>query len=328
MLEQESKSFGGTYKYIRRAKNFSQEKVTGDYISRSSLSKFEHDKQTIYLNNFLKLLQELELSVAEFLFINNDYKLDVADHLRDCFYRTHFTGDVPYFKKLSRRIGEFLEVEEDWGLRLMKGYLDVMVNRSADTTGEQMRQLEALAQEAWEEIGNYDEWFVNDLRLLNVFMYYLPREIVSWVIERMEKRIGDYREAFVMKNAIPGFCLNASSVYIKHGMLDEAAELAEQALRAVHRHRRYDYHVVGLVRKGTALKDFDLINEAFQIADVMGDAELAQQMSVEVIMHLPKYYSEYPADLANLSIRRNHMGKGQAVGAPAYHLNGHYWFPI
>lgn len=328
MLNPKESTFGSTYKWIRKARNLSQLNVTKENISRSSLSKFEHNKQTIYLNNFLSLLSELKLSVSEFLFINNDYQFHPADQLKARFYKIHFTGNVNSYEDLSQNIEEFLDREDDWYLEMMKRYIDILIRIERDTTGEQTCRIEALALEIWTEIDQFDEWFINDIRMLNVIIYYLPRKQADETIERIPECLKNYEEVDALNVFKPSFQLNASLVYIKYGMLEKASRLADSALDSVKFNHRYDIYVVGLIRKGAALKDFELIHKGLRLVRELGDAELSQLMNIEVIKNIPMHFTKYPEDMDKMSWDTNESYEKDETDEPTYRFNGYYWFSL
>lgn len=320
-MEVES-TYGSTYKYIRQARKLSQHNVTKESISRSSLSKFEHNKQTIYLDNFLSLLDELDLSVSEFMFINNNYQLEYGDQLKEEFYGNHFTGNTESYGELVQEIEKYLEHDYDWYLEMMKHYLNLIIDLDSDTTGEQLEKVRKLVEDIWNLINSRDEWFMNDIKLLNVIIYYLPNKLADNAIQKLLKRAQDYIEADQMHILLPSLQLNASLVYIKNGMYEKATQCAHEALESAQLNHRYDIYVAALVRKGTSLKDFGMIHNGLQIASDIRDHKLYEFLNIEVIKNIPMYFTKYPEDMEKMDWKSDEPEEQE------YKFNGYYWFAI
>ena len=321
-VEKHVRNYGSTYKFIRQAKKISQLKVTKETMSRSALSKFEHNKQTIYLDNFLNLVEELQLSVPEFLFINNDYTFMPRDQLKDKFYCAHFKGDLCSCGELSKEIDHYLKSNPDWYLEKKKEYIDILINLENDTRGEQFKKVESLAFEIWKRIDKNDEWFMNDLQLLNIIIYYLPKNIRQRTLTRMLARLEDYKELDRTEVVLSSFQLNISLIYIQEGQLDKAAKIADPALKSAHNNRRYDIYIVGLIRKGIATKNFLLIHEGIQLAYQLKDQRLLHLLNIEIINNLPSYFTKHPEDIKKIQWQKEHSE------LLSFNINGYYWFAL
>ncbi|HLR91952.1 MAG TPA: hypothetical protein VK048_02745 [Atopostipes sp.] len=322
MKQKNNNTFGSTYKHIRQARKLSQHSVTKEKISRSSLSKFEHNKQTIYLDNFLSLLDELELSFGEFMFIDNNYQLTYADKLKDKFYQSHFTGNIPKYRELHKEIKNHLKESYDWYLEVMQHYLDFLIRLETDATGQQAEKLEAFVVEIWENMKSFEKWFINDIRLLNVLIYYLPSKTADQAIQMLIERAMHYEEADVLKSMIPSLYLNSSLVYIKNGMYHNASTYTDKALETIQKNHRYDFYITALIRKGTSTKEFIWIHKGLQLALDLNDHQLHECLNIEVINNVPMYFTKYPEDLENIEWSSENSEEH------AYKFNGYYWFPL
>jgi len=321
-ISNETSTYGSTYKQIRQGKKLSQETVTKDKISRSSLSKFEHNKQTIYLDNFLNLLDEVNLEINEFMYIDNNYQHKTKNTLKNKFYSTYPTADKDTYKKLNKDIETFLDKNDDWYLKMIKKYIDIISNDDDDTIAQQDRKMEKLATDIWEELQKTTHWFKNDLQLLNVILYYLPASIYEEAIERLLKRLKTYTDSNTTNVLLPSFQLNASLAYIEHGELNKAQELTDLALQTVKENCRYDIYVVGLVRKGTITKNFDMVYKGLKIAETLDDLKLTQLMNIEVVKNIPAYFSK--CEIALEDINWENGETREAI----YNFSSFYWFPI
>ncbi len=100
-------TFGTTYKRLREAKNITMQKAADHIVSKSFLSRFERNLTNISFAKLYALLLNINVSVAEFIFIDNIYHHrhqafyfdDTKDYLDQITKLTHQQLINDYFKK-------------------------------------------------------------------------------------------------------------------------------------------------------------------------------------------------------------------------------------
>ena len=75
------KTNGQTFKEIRKSRKISQKEITKNTISRATISKFENDKIVLSTNNFIFLLDSIDISIEEFNYIKNNYTYDKKEKI-------------------------------------------------------------------------------------------------------------------------------------------------------------------------------------------------------------------------------------------------------
>lgn len=77
--------FGETLKFLRQSRGLKQECLTKDLISRTSISQIENQKQLPSYDMALFLIDNLDLSIAEFEYIKHDFRFQVCAQLTHDF---------------------------------------------------------------------------------------------------------------------------------------------------------------------------------------------------------------------------------------------------
>lgn len=67
--------FGKVYKDIRQSKGLTQEEICGDMLARSTLARIESGQVIPKFDTFIFLLQQINMSLEEFEYICNVYRL-------------------------------------------------------------------------------------------------------------------------------------------------------------------------------------------------------------------------------------------------------------
>lgn len=65
------REWGETFRLLRKERDFTLKSMAEGIISFSYLSKFEQGKSDITLNNFIRLIERLNITLDEFLFVNH-----------------------------------------------------------------------------------------------------------------------------------------------------------------------------------------------------------------------------------------------------------------
>lgn len=94
---------GHVFRTIRLAKNLSLKDIAQGNISISFLSKFERDESDISLSNFYSLLNKINVTIEEFSFIANDYKLLDQEVLLDDIKSAYESNNIILLEKYKKK---------------------------------------------------------------------------------------------------------------------------------------------------------------------------------------------------------------------------------
>lgn len=94
---------GHVFRTIRLAKNLSLKDIAQGDISVSFLSKFERDESDISLSKFYSLLNKMNITLEEFRFIANDYKLMEHEVMLDNVRSAYESNNIILLETLKKR---------------------------------------------------------------------------------------------------------------------------------------------------------------------------------------------------------------------------------
>lgn len=169
--------YGSVYKEIRRNKHLTQEEVCGNYINRSTLTRFENN-QTIPSYELMRfLLKQVDMTFEEFEYLCNYYQPSERQQLLYDIDNLK-TPSTQQLEELIQRCKNHLKKEPDdvpikrRCLRL-ETVVDVRKNSTIQTVSTTSAQL------LWSQVINNDNWYYNDIIIVGSLPYTLPHNILG-----------------------------------------------------------------------------------------------------------------------------------------------------
>lgn len=274
--------YGKTYKKIRLSMKFRQIEVSERIITRTALSKFENCRNSITLDNFIEILNNLDLSIEEFFFIHNGYEKDDLDKILDCFFSLTSNQDVKELDKVIHLCGEYLLEKKSVSITLIKKTC-LNIKKSKDLTLEVViKELDYLAKEIWSVISYKDDWTYLDIRLIANLIYIFDSETIMYIHSELENKIKKYNGFKNGDILITSLKLNISVILMKLGHFDLALNFLQQSLEMSNKTKRYDFKLFSLLRIGIIEDDLDKINLALEMGKLIDD-DLHKEMEIEFI---------------------------------------------
>lgn len=83
----------------------------------------------------------------------------------------------------------------------------------------------------WERISRFDQWYLMDIRMMNVILYFFESDVVISITDKLIERLKvyqNYDEAARLKNTLT---INLSLILIRSGMMSEALSRLENFLQ-------------------------------------------------------------------------------------------------
>lgn len=219
--------FGETLKKIRKSKNYSQQTIAAGYFTQASYSHFEKNKSDINATNFVFLIEQLQLSLDELLYIHNDYNLTPSEQLIELFYKT------PYNKKedlevLLYKIERFLTKNPHHIYIIeLKTICEALLLLSND---ENIQGAREKVLHIWERISRYDQYYLADIRILNAILFLFDFETVTFITKSLLQQLSKYNhfgEALRLQSSIT---LNYSLICIRNNKFQQAMQYLEPLL--------------------------------------------------------------------------------------------------
>lgn len=224
---------GPVIKRIRTSKGMNQSLLADGIMSRSNLSRFEGGKYVPGYDKLILLLDKLEMSLEELLFLYHDYSQPVKRSLHlglvEAANRYEF-GKVRTLSHECRSLYEVTRTEAYYHLYLLgQGYL-IRYQRE-----DEIRQLSEIAGKIKPYLLGVDRWFLYEFKLLNNFLFTLSSSDAVFFGNRAAEEFDKYHDfaesrtirQHLMKN-IATLCLKEHSYEQSLFFLKKALPLADQ----------------------------------------------------------------------------------------------------
>ncbi|WKF85307.1 helix-turn-helix domain-containing protein [Lacticaseibacillus pantheris] len=85
-------NIGGTFRLLRKSKHLSLDAVGKGIVTTSFLSRFERGQYDISVQNLNQLLERINVTWSEFVYINNDYKKNISNRISQCYLHEDIGG--------------------------------------------------------------------------------------------------------------------------------------------------------------------------------------------------------------------------------------------
>lgn len=210
---------GETISKLRKEKNISIKDLCENYLSRSAYTRFVNGETDTSSTNFLFFLERLQVSLNEFIFIQNDYQLPESQtsllKLQKFFLAENLDGlksveqDCDFLSTSKNDIFNHLSL-------LSKIYQSRIKNIPIDNTI--IRQLQGY-------LTNVDTWTHYEIMLFNNSMFIFDIEFIELVLRRAIKGLERYHPIRNYTSESLLMLSNVLNVYLSSKELDKANKL-------------------------------------------------------------------------------------------------------
>lgn len=277
------RTIGSTIRKIRTDKNYSQRYVTEGIMTQSAYSKFELNTTDISFFSLAKILEKLEVSMDEFLYIHNGFCPSAKNRIITAFTSISY-NDEEQLNELVCWADAYLDSEDDLLVRdiqaLFKGLL-LFVHTSNEES------LKASVTSVWKRLSGKNQLYLTDLYLLNAIFYLFPLETMLEVRKLAESSLARYSQFPKAPRLHLNFSVNISLLLMKENRFAEALEEAEAAIPLAKQHKAFLQLAVCYVRKGICLQVMEgggqcWIDKGMTILEVLEEEGLLRMTEGEV----------------------------------------------
>lgn len=222
-MEGNMSNYGGTIKRIRKNKGYTQKEIVGDLFTQATYSNFESNKSDIMSTNFMHLLLQLQMSTDELRYIHNDYQFDEATKIVNSFFNLPYNNRNGILKVINSIDEYILNDKENRNIILeeLRSVCEALL--IVETSGD-FKQAREKVNKIWERISFYDQWYLTDIRMMNVILYFFEDDVVIHITEKLLERLKNYKEFGDSQRLTTTLMLNLSLLLIKNEMYSEALE--------------------------------------------------------------------------------------------------------
>lgn len=276
------KKYGKTFKKIRTSKNYPQKDVNENVMHQTSYSKFELGKTDVTFEKFETLLNNLEVSYEEFLFIHNGYCYSDREEIINKF------NDLKFIEvsKLYEIISLAEKYLEDQGDRYLADILAISKAFLILKETEEFEKPREYAEEVWARLQKLNTWYLSDLKLINSILFLFPISTAITITEFAIKQALKYKEFNDYRKLILPFKFNLVHMLIRENRVKEAFIVNEEVIQEAKELKVYIQIAISLLRKGIMFENNPdqsklHVEKAFQISELLEDPMLNLQLKNE-----------------------------------------------
>ncbi|ENZ5592149.1 helix-turn-helix domain-containing protein [Enterococcus faecalis] len=277
-------NYGDILKQIRKNKNISQQDVCKDIISRQTLSSIENCKSTPNYYTIYHILEKINVSFDEFSYICNSYSLEEKKYLIEHFFYLFSLNDLDKDIKLERKCSQYLHLEQDAFIQDIQKVLLARIHMKKHTENTQAHAKQ-LFYSVWNRLSKMDNWYYNELRLLNTIIFYLPPESIGYLSKSLLSYLDRYRNFHKNSNIKADVLKNLSNLYLQKGDFTLCAIYSDKLLDYSKEEKRYDSLAIALTYLGICKKDYNLIDNAYEILKNVKDFSLLDELKKQVAIY-------------------------------------------
>jgi Rgg/GadR/MutR family transcriptional activator len=275
---------GNAIRSIREAKGYTQKFVSDNIIRQSTYSKIERGEIEPAASKFFALLDRIEMTVEEFLYIQNEYSHTGKGEIIYNFVHSSYNNPSE-LKALKEKAAHYLESHNDVLVQNILTVCNALIHLAKS------QDISAIREEVkpvWERLEKFDQWFLTELYLLNSILYLFPTEtaipITQRAVEELEKYRGFERSSRLRFN----FQFNLVFLLLHNKEFTNALNLLEELILEAKKMKYHDLLAICYTRKGIAAlrlgdeKGQDFIDRGLRILEVIEENQLREQAIREV----------------------------------------------
>lgn len=277
-----------TIKQIRLMKGLSQKAVANGYLSQGNYSKFENGTIEIPASAMIGILNNLDLELEEFLFINNGYKYSEKERIYREFFRTPVKNQIP-LENLIIKCDNYLADNTDTLIMFIREISLFLINSIKNSNiyfnKEEVKYL-------LEVFSKKEHLYIKDIYIINSIFFLFPIETAHLTMEYIETALKKYGDFQAINRMEVNLRMNYSLMLMKENLEEKALQQLNIALPLV---KNYKFSVqMGIlyIRMGICLQNLkkaaetDYIQKGIAILEILEEMELLASMTKEINLYL------------------------------------------
>ncbi|MBC1307944.1 helix-turn-helix domain-containing protein [Listeria booriae] len=182
------KPIGKTIRQIRLIKGMKQKDFSK--VTQAGIANIESARKNITLDKLISILDDFNMSLREFEYIRNDYKLSPTDNLFLDFANVKNSIDREQGGKLLAQISSHMkEYPTDFIAFCLYVVEDVILKITAQNSYE-VESPEAF--KIWSILYDREAWTYQEVYIMSKLFFVFPVELGTSMIERIEREMANY----------------------------------------------------------------------------------------------------------------------------------------
>lgn len=273
-------NIGQTMREIRINKGYTQKYVSSNFVSQSAYSKFELNRIDILASSYMSLLEKVDVSLAEFYYIMNNY----AYSRRQNFIYNFFSMPFNHRERLKETIKEanqLLLAGEDHLIDEIRLICEALLLLNKTNNIEQARELVSVV---WDRLSKHDSWYLMDIRLINSILFIFPIETAINIADNALKRIYVYKEFQDTHKLEINIRINFSLLLIKSNKFNTALDVIEGTIPLCKKHGAFRETAICYGRKGICLNNLGSKSAEKYTGKAVGILRVLEEKELEIML--------------------------------------------
>lgn len=224
-------AYGKVFRQLRRDRHITQATLCNGKLTQSALSKFERGTTMLGVDTFFTLLQKINVSPDEFLFIANGYQMTQQARIREALVTANNIGDFNTLRLLGAQLANLSHpTQADRYLQALATACLQLQNASTPEAGL-AAATKALASVRAHLI-SVETWGVYELRLYTNTLYLYTPEVLVELSTIAAKRWQSFADYPAFGPDLIYMFINTAQCFLDNGDLAHARLALNQAQRA------------------------------------------------------------------------------------------------
>ncbi|MFL2100973.1 helix-turn-helix domain-containing protein [Desemzia sp. FAM 23989] len=174
-------SIGATLKKIRENKGYTQKEISDDTMARSTYTKFERNDITQTLSKYMAILDHMDMSHEEFIYILNEYELGQKETILYLFRKIEKNPNSALIDEIIEKGEELVQERYD---QLILDILNACRGYKIILEEQDLTKAKVYAQKVWDRLETLDNWYLAEMRILNSILYLFDSETAASLTNR------------------------------------------------------------------------------------------------------------------------------------------------
>ena len=219
---------GETIKQVRKSKGLNQFTLAGNIMSRSNLSRFEGGKYFPGYDKLILILDKLEMSLEELLFLHNHHVQPIKRTIHLTLVEAGNRYEFDKVREISHEcysLYEHTKTEAFLHLYLLGQGVLIQHNQV-----DQIKELGEIAEYIKPYLLGVDKWYLYEFKLLNNFLFTLNSSDAIFFGTRAVKEFAKYHSFAESKTIQQHLMQNISNICLEYKDYENSLFFLKEAL--------------------------------------------------------------------------------------------------
>ncbi|ECQ6724082.1 helix-turn-helix transcriptional regulator [Listeria monocytogenes] len=269
------KTYGAIIKQIRKGKSISQIELSNTILSRTTISKIENNNIVPTINTLEAILHKLDVTVDEFQFIRNGYKLNPRELIIADFFKLVSNTQTEKINSIIYRCNIHLTHKPT---DILISDVRIILKASLHLSNNETLVAQKLVTPVWERLKKMDHFSLIELRLVTNILFYFPVDIVQEFFPRLVNTINKYisfdNTIITLKLAL---LINTATLFLLNNPKSTLENL-EEAIKIAKEINRFDFLAYAYYLKGINTNNPSLVAKAEAIFIAIEKEDILHQL--------------------------------------------------